>query len=69
MNLVRVSEAATILQVSPQTVRNLVNDGVLTGVKINPNKANSPIRIPLDQIRSYINEPFKNPKEQLPLID
>jgi excisionase family DNA binding protein len=51
---IRVTEAAAMLQVSTQTIRNMIESGTLTGRKIDPKKRNSPIRIPLSEINRYL---------------
>lgn len=53
--LIRVSEAAALLQVHPQTVRNLIIRGYFPGAqKIDPARTNSPIRIPKEEVKQYI---------------
>ncbi|MHC4749246.1 MAG: helix-turn-helix domain-containing protein [Planctomycetota bacterium] len=52
--LLRVMEVAKILQVSTQTVRNLINEGLLPGVKISPNKKNSPMRVYKADLEEYM---------------
>lgn len=52
---IRVNEAAIMLQVSNQTIRNMITSGTLTGRKIDPSKKNSPIRIPLSEINKYLH--------------
>lgn len=56
MQYVRISEAAAMLQLSPQTVRTLVKDGVIPGKKINPHSRNSPIRIKLSDLEKYMRK-------------
>lgn len=34
MNLVTITEAATILKVHPNTIRNLIRDGYITPIRI-----------------------------------
>ena len=53
--LIRVTEAAALLQVHPQTVRNLINRGHFPGAsRIDPTRKNSPIRIPKEEVEQYI---------------
>lgn len=49
--LIRIKEAAQILEVSVQTVRNMIDRGVFTGArKIDPSRRNSPYRIPRAEV-------------------
>lgn len=46
MNLVTITEAATILKVHPNTIRNLINNGTITPIRIGERI----IRININQI-------------------
>lgn len=53
--MIRVSEAARQLQVTPATIRNMIERGHFPGAtKIDPTLRNSPLRIPEDEIKAYI---------------
>lgn len=54
---IRVSKAAQLLQVTPATVRNLIDRGHFPGAsKIDPTRRNSPIRIPQSEIDQYLQD-------------
>lgn len=53
--LVRISKAAAILDVSASTVRNLVNAGQLRAVRLSESKG-SAIRISLAELERFIAE-------------
>lgn len=49
--LIRIKEAAEILECSPQTIRNMIARGTINGAqKIDPTLKNSPLRIPKNEI-------------------
>jgi len=55
MDLIRVSEAAKILQTTPATVRNMINRGRFPGAqKLDPQRKNSPYRIPRSEVLSML---------------
>lgn len=50
------ARAAEILDVSPQTVFRMIEDGTLKAYKVRPDKANSPWRVSYDSLMKYIEE-------------
>lgn len=56
-DLIRIKDAAKMLQVSPATIRNMIDRGKFPGaVKIDPSRRNSPYRIPRQEILKAIAE-------------
>jgi len=54
-DFIRISEAARILQVTPATIRNWIDKGIINGAhKINPGAKNSPYRIPRIEIDQFL---------------
>lgn len=57
---IRVTEAARLLQVTPATIRNMIDRGRFPGArKIDPSLKNSPYRIPRSEIDQAL--PQENP--------
>lgn len=52
-------EAAKMLGTSDQTVINWWKDGILAGHKLNPTKANSPLRIHKTSVEKILRERAK----------
>lgn len=51
LDLIRITEAAQMLQVSKQTVRNMIDRGHFPGAKkMDPTRRNSPYRIPRAEV-------------------
>jgi len=51
--MIRVKAAAQMLQVSPATIRNMIDRGHFPGArKIDPSRPNSPYRIPRSEVQS-----------------
>jgi len=51
---ITVKEAAYQLNVSPQTIRNLIKDGHIKAKKITPDKRNSPLRISKNSFNKFL---------------